>query len=138
MGFQHALKTWGDGMSKSEIDEIFDEFDIDEITWSRPRRCSASLLPRRRKRRRRRRRLLSPRPRLLPQRRMRARRRRRRRRRPPSKSADASCDLIFSETGSKPVLTTGFEPPDYTYLILTKYKRIRSEIQILFQSALYI
>merc|ERR1711976_247350 len=28
--FQHALKTWGDGMSKSEIDEIFDEFDIDE------------------------------------------------------------------------------------------------------------
>eukprot|EP00088_Acartia_fossae_P037767 TRINITY_DN38_c1_g1_i4.p2 TRINITY_DN38_c1_g1~~TRINITY_DN38_c1_g1_i4.p2 ORF type:complete len:189 (-),score=118.72 TRINITY_DN38_c1_g1_i4:27-593(-) len=28
--FQHALKTWGDKMSKSEIDEIFDEFDIDE------------------------------------------------------------------------------------------------------------
>jgi Ca2+-binding EF-hand superfamily protein len=28
--FQHALKTWGDKMTKAEIDEIFDEFDIDE------------------------------------------------------------------------------------------------------------
>merc|ERR1712149_52563 len=27
---QHALKTWGDKMSKAEMDEIFDEFDIDE------------------------------------------------------------------------------------------------------------
>merc|ERR1711973_853510 len=28
--FQHALKTWGDKMSKDEIDDIFGEFDIDE------------------------------------------------------------------------------------------------------------
>merc|ERR1711912_81138 len=28
--FQHALKTWGDKMTKAEIDEIFDEFEIDE------------------------------------------------------------------------------------------------------------
>merc|ERR1711893_506873 len=28
--FQHALKTWGDKMTKAEIDDIFDEFDIDE------------------------------------------------------------------------------------------------------------
>jgi len=28
--FQHALKTWGDKMNKQEIDEIFDEFEIDE------------------------------------------------------------------------------------------------------------
>ena len=28
--FQHALKTFGDKMTKAEIDEIFDEFDIDE------------------------------------------------------------------------------------------------------------
>merc|ERR1712012_785390 len=28
--FQHALKTWGDKMSKEEIDDIFGEFDIDE------------------------------------------------------------------------------------------------------------
>merc|ERR1711872_1106292 len=28
--FQHALKTWGDKMSKAEMDEIFDEFYIDE------------------------------------------------------------------------------------------------------------
>merc|ERR1712141_730726 len=28
--FQHALSTWGDKMTKAEIDDIFDEFEIDE------------------------------------------------------------------------------------------------------------
>merc|ERR1739845_78448 len=28
--FQHALSTWGDKMSKAEIDNIFEQFDIDE------------------------------------------------------------------------------------------------------------
>merc|ERR1739849_30561 len=28
--FQHALKTWGDKMTKAEIDDAFGEFDIDE------------------------------------------------------------------------------------------------------------
>merc|ERR1711926_52168 len=28
--FQHALKTWGDKMTKDEIDDIFGEFGIDE------------------------------------------------------------------------------------------------------------
>merc|ERR1711973_860622 len=28
--FQHALKTWGDKMTKDEIDDILGEFDIDE------------------------------------------------------------------------------------------------------------
>merc|ERR1712024_236047 len=28
--FQHALKTWGDKMTKAEIDDDFGEFDIDE------------------------------------------------------------------------------------------------------------
>merc|ERR1712086_1047436 len=28
--FQHALMTWGDKMTKSEIDEVFGEFEIDE------------------------------------------------------------------------------------------------------------
>merc|ERR1712227_507941 len=28
--FQHALMTWGDKMPKSEIDDIFNEFEIDE------------------------------------------------------------------------------------------------------------
>merc|ERR1712141_274704 len=28
--FQHALSTWGDKMGKAEIDDIFDEFEIDE------------------------------------------------------------------------------------------------------------
>merc|ERR1712045_719721 len=28
--FQDALKTWGDKMTKAEIDDVFGEFDIDE------------------------------------------------------------------------------------------------------------
>merc|ERR1711915_671135 len=28
--FQHALTTWGDNMTKAEIDDIFNEFEIDE------------------------------------------------------------------------------------------------------------
>merc|ERR1711974_587669 len=28
--FQHALSTWGDKMTKAEIDDIFEQFDIDE------------------------------------------------------------------------------------------------------------
>ena len=28
--FQHALSTWGDKMTKAEIDDVFGEFDIDE------------------------------------------------------------------------------------------------------------
>merc|ERR1719384_321833 len=28
--FQHALTTWGDKMTKTEIDDIFNEFEIDE------------------------------------------------------------------------------------------------------------
>merc|ERR1711964_387457 len=78
--FQHALTTWGDKMTKAEIDDIFGEFEIDEdymiktkdvislfvavkeepkaeepppvgrLLWRRRR----MLMPRRRKRRRRR------------------------------------------------------------------------------------
>merc|ERR1712034_182234 len=28
--FEHALKTWGDKMTKAEIEDIFGEFEIDE------------------------------------------------------------------------------------------------------------
>merc|ERR1711918_312612 len=28
--FQHALKTWGDKMTSAEIDDIFNEFEVDE------------------------------------------------------------------------------------------------------------
>merc|ERR1719258_140845 len=28
--FEHALKTWGDKMTKTEIDDVFGEFEIDE------------------------------------------------------------------------------------------------------------
>merc|ERR1711874_505041 len=30
MMFQHALSTWGDKMTKAEIDDIFNEFEVDE------------------------------------------------------------------------------------------------------------
>merc|ERR1712040_21872 len=83
--FQHALMTWGDKMTKAEIDDISMSLRLMRTTWSRPRRLLASLLLSRRKRRRRRRRkkhllkLLQRRMKVMP------RRRRRRRRRPPSK-----------------------------------------------------
>merc|ERR1711939_1019899 len=63
--FEHALKTWGDKMTKAEIDDIFGEFEIDEDymiktkdvepvvveeAWRRKR----TLMLRRRRRRRRR------------------------------------------------------------------------------------
>merc|ERR1719398_612014 len=29
--FQHALTTWGDKMNKAEIDDIFNEFDVEDV-----------------------------------------------------------------------------------------------------------
>merc|ERR1711982_95183 len=60
--FQHALRTWGDKMSNAEIDDIFEQFDVDEDYMVKTRKLLVSLsLSRRRKRRkRRRRRLLRP------------------------------------------------------------------------------
>merc|ERR1712107_446026 len=91
--FEHALKTWGDKMTKAEIDDIFGEFEIDEdymiktkdvislFVASRrsPRSGSPPLL----------RRPLRPSLRRTPT----PRRRRRRRRRPPSKLAAFSTFL---------------------------------------------
>merc|ERR1719290_836711 len=77
--FEHALKTWGDKMTKAEIDDVFGEFDIDEdymmkskeviglfvavkeeprlrnLLWLRrpPLRKMRTPMPRRRRRRRR-------------------------------------------------------------------------------------
>merc|ERR1712107_816991 len=82
--FQHALMTWGDKMNKTEIDDIFNEFEM-RTTWSRPRRLLDSLLLSRRKKRRRRRRKKLPLKPLLMMRVVMMPRRRRRRRRPPSK-----------------------------------------------------
>merc|ERR1712113_978440 len=82
--FQHALSTWGDKMTKAEIDDIFNEFEVDEDYMSRLRRfwvCSLQLRRRRRRSRRRSRLLRRP----LRRKREMLRRRRRRRRRPPSK-----------------------------------------------------
>merc|ERR1712226_1699435 len=35
--FEHALKTWGDKMTKAEIDDIFGEFEIDEDYMIKPK-----------------------------------------------------------------------------------------------------
>merc|ERR1719367_943667 len=66
--FQHALTTWGDKMNKTEIDDIFNEFDIDEdymvktkevvslfvAVKEEEKKEEKMVMPRRRKRRRRR------------------------------------------------------------------------------------
>merc|ERR1719270_2551283 len=92
--FQHALMTWGDKMTKAEIDDIFGEFEIDEDYMIKTKEVVGLFVAvkeeagddSKRKRRR-----LKKHPlqlKRLPQRRklvMTPRRRRRRRRRPPSK-----------------------------------------------------
>merc|ERR1712157_480580 len=83
--FTHALMTWGDKMTKAEIDDVFGEFEIDEDYMIKSKMLSASLLPSRKRRRRKKHPLQLLRRPL--QRKMKEwpRRRRRRRRRPPSK-----------------------------------------------------
>merc|ERR1711936_1271623 len=79
--FEHALKTWGDKMTKAEIDDIFGEFEIDEDYMIKTKDVIGLSLPSRRSPRLRSPPLLRrpPRPSLrrtpMP----------RRRRRPPSK-----------------------------------------------------
>merc|ERR1712098_929534 len=82
--FEHALKTWGDKMTKAEIDDIFGEFEIDEDYMIKTKDVSAcSWLLRRNPRLRSL--LLLRRPLWRRERTLMLRRRRRRRRRPPSK-----------------------------------------------------
>merc|ERR1711878_108893 len=50
--FQYALMTFGDKMTKAEVDDVFGEFDIDEDYNIKLRKSSACLLPSRKKRRR--------------------------------------------------------------------------------------
>merc|ERR1712223_1734268 len=64
--FQHALKTWGDKMTQAEIDDVFNEFEIDEDYMVKTKEVVGLFVavkeegkkvretPRRRKRRRRR------------------------------------------------------------------------------------
>merc|ERR1712080_452300 len=82
--FQHALTTWGDKMTKAEIDDIFGEFEIDEDYMIKTKDVISLFGPSRKNPRLRNplqwRRLLVRRRRMLM-----LRRRRRRRRRPPSK-----------------------------------------------------
>merc|ERR1712098_788285 len=82
--FQHALTTWGDKMTKAEIDDIFGEFEIDEDYMIKTKDVISLFVPSRKNPRLRSllqlRRLLWRRRRMLM-----LRRRRRRRRRLPSK-----------------------------------------------------
>merc|ERR1712211_140056 len=83
--FEHALKTWGDKMTKAEIDDIFGEFEIDEDYMIKTKDVIGLFVASRR----------SPRsgsPPLL-RRPLTPRRRIRRRRRPPGKLAPFSTFL---------------------------------------------
>merc|ERR1712106_908298 len=83
--FTHALMTWGDKMTKAEIDDIFGELRLMKTTCSSPRMLLVCLLLSRRNQRRRKRHLHQLRHQLRMRMRQMLRRRRRRRRRPPSK-----------------------------------------------------
>merc|ERR1712112_253576 len=50
--FTHALMTWGDKMTKAEIDDVFDEFEIDEDYMIKSKDVVGLLLLLRKKRRR--------------------------------------------------------------------------------------
>merc|ERR1711915_42006 len=92
--FQHALRTWGDKMTKAEIDDIFDEFEVDEDYMCKTKEVMGlfvAVKEEEKKVEERRRRSL--RRHLLMMKAM-PRRRRRRRRRPPSKYFDL--DKIIS------------------------------------------
>merc|ERR1712095_230743 len=77
--------TWGDKMTKAEIDDIFGEFEIDEDYMIKSKDVIGLLLPLREKRRRKKHHHQLRRLPLQRRMRERLRRRRRRRRRPPSK-----------------------------------------------------
>merc|ERR1712243_137898 len=83
--FTHALMTWGDKMTKAEIDDVFDEFEIDEDYMIKSKDVIGLFVAVKEEEKKR---LPHPLPRRpLPSLRMmeRPRRRRRRRRRLPSK-----------------------------------------------------
>merc|ERR1712071_170819 len=83
--FQHSLTTWGDKMNKTEIDDIFNEFDVDEDFMVKTKEVVGLFVAVKRRRRRSRRSPLPLRRPLLRTRMVMPRRRRRRRRRLPSK-----------------------------------------------------
>merc|ERR1712037_798884 len=93
--FKHALKTWGDKMTKAEIDDIFGEFEIDEDYMIKTKDViglfvSVKEEPKVEEPAQWRRWRPNPRKTQMP------RRRRRRRRRPPSK-----CHLLTVEAVEK-------------------------------------
>merc|ERR1711887_254706 len=100
--FQHALKTWGDKMSKAEMDEIFDEFDIDEDYMVKTKEVLGLFVAQKEEEKK------EPEPEPVveapPQKKMkeRPRRRRRRRRRLPSK--------YFQQIVIHPLIYTRFKP----------------------------
>merc|ERR1712107_715970 len=102
--FEHALKTWGDKMTKAEIDDIFGVRDRRGLHDQDQGRDRPSLPSRR-----------SPRLRSPPlRRRPTPRRRRRRRRRPPSKLAPFSNFLprLWPTLTSRPTLKTPHSKQD--------------------------
>merc|ERR1711981_711226 len=103
----HALMTWGDKMTKAEIDDIFGEFEIDEDYMIKTKDVIGCSSPSRRSLRSRSPpplRKLRPSPRRTPM----PRRRRRRRRRSPSKLAVFSTFMprLWSPLKRQPTMKT--------------------------------
>merc|ERR1711953_1486503 len=90
--FEHALKTWGDKMTKAEIDDIFGEFEIDEDYMIKPKDVIGLFVSVKEEPKAEEPAPVGKPPQRSLMRTQMPRRRRRRRRRPPSK-----CHLLIAE-----------------------------------------
>merc|ERR1712211_69913 len=100
--FEHALKTWGDKMTKAEIDDIFGEFEIDEDYMIKTKDVIGLFVAVKEEPN------VEEPPEAEPEEAPTPRRRRRRRRRPPSKLAAFSTFLprLWPTLTSRPTLKT--------------------------------
>merc|ERR1711945_78457 len=96
--FQYALSTFGDKMTKAEIDDIFGEFDIDEDYMIKTKDVIGMFVAVRKKRRKKKPHLHQLRKKPLLKMKEKPRRRRRRRRRLPSKQLIVYMVYIFHMT----------------------------------------
>merc|ERR1712037_723355 len=94
--FEHALKTWGDKMTKAEIDDTFGEFEIDEDYMIKTKDVIGLFVSVKEEPKVEEPAPVEEAPEAEPERTQMPRRRRRRRRRPPSK-----CHLLTVEAVEK-------------------------------------
>merc|ERR1719429_1038075 len=112
--FEHALKTWGDKMTKAEIDDIFGEFEIDEDYMIKTKDVIGLFVAVKEEPKVEEPAPVEEAPEAEPEETPTPRRRRRRRRRPPSKLAPFSTFLprLWPTLTSRPTLKTPHSKQD--------------------------